>query len=713
MKHKIKGLVCFVLIFSIICMMFTVGEGLWGSLEFSIEAKGDEIYEDIAQFPKSYQTALYALKQAHPNWVFQMFDTGLEWDTVMYNQTNPPSRSLLPSYFGSSMVGDVYGDGWSYATYEAVEYYLDPRNWLTEDYIFQFELLTFNDSYQSVVTVQKVLQNTFMKGFLEDQEGVTYAQTFYDIGKELGVSPVHLACRVYQEQGVSGKSELISGTYPGYEGYYNYFNIQASGATREEIVRNGLNEAVSEGWTSRYLALRGGSTKVSQNYILKGQDTLYLQKFDVDNTYYGMYWHQYMQNLAAPSNEGKKVKKAYESNGSLENSFVFKIPVYRNMPDPDKAAHIVDDGRYYIESLDGSYVLAVGEVNPVEPTETLEASVETTESTETEGIVEPAETTALSEIADDSIIFTDIEYCRNNQWVLSQVDENYYVITSAMDGSYIMLEQDSLERGIRLVAAPLDGSNIPDRAKWYIKESDDGGYYICSKHNGMYISFSKEAGGEGAFTYTKNDAYVQKFMLEAVTQITVASQYQMVHDDNQIIIGLTTETEPEKGSLEYYWEIRGTDNNEIVYATPWIKDNEWLIWEPTAFKEFKVFGCARPANDLESVVYTESTFIHHPKIIGICQMPYLGEGGGYLIGVETVDNPEQSYQYQMLILDCTLLAEGKDAWVYDTGKFTVSEGNAGWTIWQPQYGYYWTLFRVYDKDGKMIDEQCYGFENIY
>ena len=93
-------------------------------------------------------------------------------------------------------------------------------------------------------------------------------------------------------------------------------------------------------------------------------------------------------------------------------------------------------------------------------------------------------------------------------------------------------------------------------------------------------------------------------------------------------------------------------------------------------------------------------------------MPYMGEGGGYLIGFETYDNPEQKYSYEVLILDCTLLAENKPAWIYSTGKCSVSEGNAFWTIWQPLYGYYWTLFRVYDESGKLIDEQCYGFQNI-
>lgn len=103
----------------------------------------------------------------------------------------------------------------------------------------------------------------------------------------------------------------------------------------------------------------------------------------------------------------------------------------------------------------------------------------------------------------------------------------------------------------------------------------------------------------------------------------------------------------------------------------------------------------------------------HPYIKGECQMPYTGEGGGYLIGVETYDNPNQSYQYEMLILDCTLLAQGLPAWTYTTGKCGVAEGNALWTIWQPQYGYYWTLFRVYDASGNMLDEVCYGFVNAY
>lgn len=39
-----------------------------------------------------------------------------------------------------------------------------------------------------------------------------------------------------------------------------------------------------------------------------------------------------MQNISAPTTEALSIKKLYESAGALENTFVFKIPVYENMP---------------------------------------------------------------------------------------------------------------------------------------------------------------------------------------------------------------------------------------------------------------------------------------------------------------------------------------------------------------------------------------------
>lgn len=296
----------------------------------SLDGEAAQSYQDIEQFPASYQAALTALKEAHPNWTFVKMNTNLDWNVVVQNEM-VRGRNLIPSSFPEYMWDGLYSSGWAYVTEDSLKYYLDPRNGLTEEWIFQFEQLTYNESYHTEAAVQAFLNNTFMSGGIPDLQ-LTYAHAFYAIGKELGVSPFHLACRVYQEQG-QGTSALISGTYPGYEGYYNYFNIGASGSTTEAVIVSGLERAKKEGWSDRYQSIYGGSRILSSNYILHGQDTLYLQKFDVDNSYDGMYWHQYMQNICAPTSEGSNIRKSYEKAGSLDNTFVFKIPVYNNMPE--------------------------------------------------------------------------------------------------------------------------------------------------------------------------------------------------------------------------------------------------------------------------------------------------------------------------------------------------------------------------------------------
>ncbi len=292
-------------------------------------ANGTTSYADIAAFPESYQEALLALKEAHPNWTFVKMNTGLDWNTVIKNEMEP-GRSLIPSDFPEYMQDGTYSKSWALASKETLEYYMDPRNWLTENHIFMFELLTYNASYHTQSAVQTFLKNTFMSGIVP-KDTVTYSELFYNTGSSLNVSPFHLACRVYQEQG-RGTSSLISGTYAGYEDCYNYFNVGASGSTDKAVIESGLAYAKEKGWTTPTLAIQGGAKIISANYILKGQDTLYLQKFDVDSSYNGLYWHQYMQNICAPSSEGQNIRKSYAEAGSLDNTFVFKIPVFNNMP---------------------------------------------------------------------------------------------------------------------------------------------------------------------------------------------------------------------------------------------------------------------------------------------------------------------------------------------------------------------------------------------
>jgi len=286
--------------------------------------------DDISAFPESYRSYLTQLKNRHPNWVFVPMNTNIEWSTVVTEETRG-DRSWVHSSKPAAWKGEQRDTNWYLATREAVEYCVDPRNFLNEKYIFMFEQLTYNGSYHTVQGVQNIIQNTFMRGDIPG-EGISYSQNFFNLGQNLGVSPFHLASRVYQEQGVGGTSPLISGTYPGYEGYYNYYNISASGTTDQQVIESGLRYARSRGWNTRRGSIAGGAEFISKNYILRGQDTLYLQKFDVDSSYNGVFSHQYMQNITAPMTEGATTRAAYERAGALNNRFVFKIPVYRNMP---------------------------------------------------------------------------------------------------------------------------------------------------------------------------------------------------------------------------------------------------------------------------------------------------------------------------------------------------------------------------------------------
>lgn len=303
-----------------------------------LAADGQGNYADIEQFPAGYQPALTALKEKYPNWIFVRYNTQLDWNTAVTNEMQG-GRSLVSARSPEWAKGAYYGAGWYYATREVLEAYMDPRNALREGAIFQFEQLTYNETYHTEAALKSFLDNTFMNSKANAPgTNMTFEYIFYMIGKEdcRKVSPFHLAARVLQEQG-KGTSVIISGTVAGYEGYYNYFNVGATGKTTNEIIQNGLKYAKDHNWKGAYFSILGGSDLLANKYINKGQDTLYLQKFNVNkNSAYGLYQHQYMQNISAPTSEAANVFKLYGSANALGNSFVFRIPVYENMPgEPD------------------------------------------------------------------------------------------------------------------------------------------------------------------------------------------------------------------------------------------------------------------------------------------------------------------------------------------------------------------------------------------
>ena len=294
-------------------------------------------YADIEQFPESYQVSLKALKEQHPNWTFVKMNTGLDWNYVIQEEMKG-GKSLVYYTFPDWAKNGLYDRGtWYYATEDVLKIYMDPRNGLTEDRIFQFEQLTYNEEYHTLEAIEQFLQNTFMGGNTPapGMDNMPFSYMFWAIGKEecRQVSPFHLAARVLQEQGSRGGSRLISGVEPGFEGYYNYFNIGATGQSNDEVVLNGLTYAKDHWKQGAYYSILYGANFLTESYIRKGQDTLYLQKYNVNpNGAYNVFTHQYMQNISAPTTEGTSIKRLYANAGALDCTFVFKIPVYENMP---------------------------------------------------------------------------------------------------------------------------------------------------------------------------------------------------------------------------------------------------------------------------------------------------------------------------------------------------------------------------------------------
>ena len=113
----------------------------------NIESYIKEIQERLIEL--GYKEKLIALKQSNPNWKFTIYYTGLDWKTVIYNETKGlHSRSLVQGKTAEwlcEVCGTKVYDagGWMCASEKAVAYLMDTRNYLTENYIFQFEELSY------------------------------------------------------------------------------------------------------------------------------------------------------------------------------------------------------------------------------------------------------------------------------------------------------------------------------------------------------------------------------------------------------------------------------------------------------------------------------------------------------------------------------------------------------------------------------------------
>lgn len=464
-----------------------------------------ESYLTSQGFPESYKDGLRLLHAEYPNWVFTAQHTNLDWNTVIENESVVGRNLVYTSSISSwkSIADGAYNwdtstwpgfDSSSYvaASSDIIKYYMDPRNFLDDKYVFQFLTHSYDSSAQTAEGLKSMVQGTFLSGSttatgtsgssssgssggpgvsgstgsssssasltgpgvsgssssssssssnsssstssgssnsgvsltgpgsgssssgstssssssksnvsfeapgktsssnsnvklegpsasiskkeadrvttiapgMSDGPGgssdssssssdnsnigpgyssavsntetttASYVDILMNAASKSGVNPYVLAAMILQEQGNNGTGKCISGTVAGYQGYYNFFNIEAYQSGSMDAISRGLWYASQSGsyerpWNSRDRAIIGGAEYYGTNYVKVGQDTFYLKKFNVQGS--NLYKHQYMTNIQAATAEGAKLAEAYGT--SLKQSALeFKIPVYNNMP---------------------------------------------------------------------------------------------------------------------------------------------------------------------------------------------------------------------------------------------------------------------------------------------------------------------------------------------------------------------------------------------
>ena len=320
-------------------------------------------------FPSSYFPYLLELHARHPNWNFTAEKIDLNFDDVI-NGENVNGRSLLEfSAFKegyTSLLSHTFNvlnnsfstyatePGYANASREAIAYFIDPRNYLNEKYIFAFETLTYSNN-QTLDVVNAIIRPQAFWSRLYSNGSTGASSDIVNSSKSIGISAVHVASRIKQEMGNSSYNgdSRVGGSFTydgvGRSGYYNFFNIK-SWSGRSSSIYAGY--AYENGWNTPAKGIHGGAAFMYNGYISVNQDTIYYEKFDV-STNNGNYTHQYMQNLAAPVQEGGIKYSGYKNENAsyLGTGITFVVPVYNNMPNYVVTAPRVGNPNNYLSAI--------------------------------------------------------------------------------------------------------------------------------------------------------------------------------------------------------------------------------------------------------------------------------------------------------------------------------------------------------------------------
>ena len=257
---------------------------------------------DRCAMPAAYAADINRLQKQHPNWKFTFVRVHKTLDAaVATEQGNDP----------------IITDGrWRTPSQSEIRYYMDPANFLNEEDIFMFEKQTYQPGAYSKAGIKAIWKER--PGALADAD--YYADCFMEAGKSAGLSPYFIAARAAIESGY-GTSNLSKGASSGYEGYYNFYGINAV----DKDPKKGAVYAKEHNWYTQRIAIIEGAVWIKKQYISVLQYTPYFIKYSFVP---GRGWHQYMTDVGAPLSDAERCYAAHKAGGTLNSAIEFVIPVY-------------------------------------------------------------------------------------------------------------------------------------------------------------------------------------------------------------------------------------------------------------------------------------------------------------------------------------------------------------------------------------------------
>ncbi|RQW66905.1 autolysin [Listeria sp. SHR_NRA_18] len=209
---------------------------------------------------------------------------------------------------------------WFNATQSDATYYLNPNSFSknTAPYL-QFLVLSKPTNVDINEVNQKILAG---KGILADK-----GASFNQAAVLSNINEIYLISHALLESG-NGSSQLANGvTVSTVDGLpvtpKKVYNMYGIGAIDSNPLVGGSEYAYKQGWDTPEKAIIGGAAFVAQNYVSKGQDTLYKMRFNPANP--GV--HLYATDIGWALKQTSGMQRLYDQLSSYTQDF--DIPKYK------------------------------------------------------------------------------------------------------------------------------------------------------------------------------------------------------------------------------------------------------------------------------------------------------------------------------------------------------------------------------------------------